>query len=133
MAESTETAGAINSRWVVEECVEFVRRSGARSFQLKQTDRLNRRRELRKQFTHQLCYCPNSILSERHTRPAYMLNINSIGMALLCPKAVAEGMVIHVRLPLLNNRTAWVKGRVIYCMSGVEHHRVGLAFILDDN
>ncbi|MCK4850316.1 MAG: PilZ domain-containing protein [Phycisphaerae bacterium] len=128
MAKTPKT----NSRRIVEECVEFARRNGGRACQVGRLDRPDRRASLRMGFAHYVCYCPNSTLSEDHTKPARMLDISLGGIVLWCCEAVTEGIVIHVRLPLLDGKTAWVRGRVVRSSpDDVEHYWVGIAFILD--
>jgi len=130
MAKITKT----NSRRIVEECVEFARRNGGRACQVDRLDRLDRRASPRMLFAHHLCYCPNSTLSEDHTKPARMLDISLGGIGLWCREVLTEGMVIHVRLPVLYGKTAWVRGRVIHCSpDDAQHYRVGIAFILDQD
>ena len=133
MAKTTETTAKINYRKIIGESVEFVRRNGGRVLQLKQTDRLDQRANERILFAHELRYCPCSTLSEDHTRQARMLDISLEGVALLCPKTLAEGFVVHVCLPLPDGKTAWVEGRIIYCIPSEEHYRVGIAFLLDED
>ena len=130
MPETTESTPVINSRRIVEECVEFARRNGAGTPEI---DQFDQRAWPRMLFTHQLRYCPSSKLSEDHTKPAKMLDISLGGMGLWCCEALAEGTVIHVRLPLLDGKIAWVRGRVMYCQPEVEHYQAGLAFILDQD
>ena len=130
MPETTETTPAINSRRIVEECVEFARRNGAITPEIDQIDRRTWPRML---FMHQLRYCPNSTLSEDHAKPAKMLDISLGGVGLWCREALTEGTVIHVRLPLLDRKTAWVRGRVIYCHPEVQDYLAGIAFILDQD
>ena len=133
MVQTTKTTPKINYRKIVEESVEFARRNEACSSQPKQTDRLDHRANERIPFTPELLYCPCSTLSEDHTRQARMLDISLEGIALLCPKALAEGFVVHVCLPLPDGKTGWVKGRIIYCIPRKEHYRVGIAFLLDED
>ena len=128
MAEPTETTPAADSCKIIQESVEFARRNGAATRQMDQVDRIDRRVTLRMLFTHQIHYCPNSTLSDDHTKLAYMLDISLGGIALCCCESLTVGTMVHVRLPLLDGKTAWVKGRVIYCHPEVEHYLAGIAF-----
>ena len=130
MAKKTK----ISSRRIVEECVEFARRNGGRACQVNRLDRVDRRASLRMFFAHHVCYCPTQALFEDDAKPARMLDISLGGMVLWCREFLTEGMVIHVRLPLLHGETAWVRGRVIRCRpDDPQHYWVGIAFILDQN
>ncbi len=133
LAQPIETTGDIDCRKLVEECLEAVRRTGARVCQMGQTNRANQRATPRLLATHCLLYCPSPTLSEDYTRPARMLDISLGGIGLRCFESLTEGMLIHVRLPLLDGKTAWVAGRVIYCMPSEEHYRAGIAFILEQD
>ena len=113
MAETTETTPVVNSRRLVEEYVEAVRRTGARVCQTGQTDRADQRATPRLLARDCLLYCPSPTLSHDCTRPARMLDVSLGGIGLLCFEALTEGMGIHVHLPLLAGKTAWVRGRVI--------------------
>ena len=130
MAETTEATSAIDSRRIVEECVELGRRNGAEIIQI---DRMDRRVTPRMLFSHQLRYCPSSPLSEDDTKPAFMLDISLGGIGLLCCEALPAGTEVHVRLPLLDGKTAWVKGRVVYCHPDVEDYKAGIAFIFNQD
>lgn len=130
MPETTETTPAINSRRIVEECIEFARHNGVSTPEIDQIDRRTWPRML---FIHQLRYCPKSTLSEDHTEPAKMLDISLGGIGLWCHEALTDDTLIHVRLPLLDGKTAWVKGRVVHCRPDAEDYRVGVAFILDQD
>ncbi len=128
MAKTTNT----DSRRIVEECVEFARRNGGRACQVDRLDRADRRASLRMFSAHHAWYCPNSTLSEDHTKLARMLDISLGGILLWCREALTEGTVIHVCLPLLYGQTAWVRGRTIYCNpDDAQHYRIGIVFILD--
>ena len=128
MLKATETTPAISSRRIVEECVALARHTGASTSDIKQFDQRAWPRVL---FSHQLRYCSNSTLSEEHSRPARLLDVSPGGIGLWCCEAFTEGTVIHVRLPLLDGKTAWVKGRVVHCQPDAEDYRVGVAFIFD--
>ncbi len=130
MARITKT----NSRRIVEECVDCARRNGGRACQVDRLDRADQRASLRMFSAHHVSYCPNSTLSEDHTKTARMLDISLGGIALWCCEVLTEGMVIHVRLPLLHGKTAWVRERVIRCSpDDAQHYWVGIAFILDQD
>lgn len=130
MVKTTKTAPMIDARKIVEECVEFARRNGGRVCQVVQRDQTNRWTG-RMLFVHPLCYCPTSILSEDHTKPAFMLDISLAGVGLWCCEALGEGTVVYVHLPLLDGNSDWVKGSVIYCHPEVGHYRVGVTFIFE--
>ena len=94
---------------------------------------MERRATPRILFTHPIRYSSDSVLSEDHTRPARMLDISLGGIGFWCRETLAEDTVIHICLPLLGGKTAWVKGTVIYCRPNVEHYRAGIAFILNED
>ena len=130
MAETTENTSVTDSHRIVEECLEFARLSGANVVQI---DRMERRVTPRMFFRHQLRYCARAMFSEDDTKPAHLLDISLGGIGLRCSEALTQGTVIHVRLPLLDGTTAWVKGRVMYCNPDEEVYRVGIAFIFDQD
>ncbi len=130
MVKTTNTS----SSTIVEECVEFARRNGGQSCQVNGPDRVDRRTSPRRSFVHNVLYCPIRKFSENHTKPARMLNISRGGIALRCSEAIAEGAVIHIRLPLTYGKTAWVSGQVIHCSpEGSERYWVGIALILNQD
>ena len=43
------------------------------------------------------------------------------------------GTVIHVLLPQLDGKNAWVRGKVMYCQPGIDNYRAGIAFIYGQN
>jgi len=133
MSETSKVAPVINSRRAVEECVELIRSNRGQLFQADHTDPTDLRSTPRIPFTQHIRYCPCSTLSEDRTRPAQALNISLGGISLCCPRALAEGMVIHVRLPLLDGQTSWVRGRVVYCSLSIDFYRVGVAFLFDED
>ena len=132
MAETSSATPVISSRRAVEECVELARSNRGQSFQADHIDPTDLRTTPRVPFTHHIHYCPCSTLSEDRTRPAQALDISLSGIGLWCSRPLAEGFVVHVRLPLLDGKAAWVRGRVVYCRPGVELYRVGIAFLLDE-
>ncbi len=133
MAETAESRPVMSSRRIVQECVEFARQNGANASQGDQAALVARRATPRKVFTHHLVYSPHPELSEDCTKPARMLDVSLGGIGLLCCETLAERMEIHIRLPLLDGKNAWVKGKVVYCCPGEEHYLVGVAFILDQD
>ena len=133
MAEITETTPVDVSFKIVEDCVEFARRKGAEPYQVEGIDREDQRATVRMLFTHPLRYCANETLAEDHIKSACTLDISLGGIALWCPEALTVGAVIHVLLPQLDGKNAWVRGRVIYCQPGIEHYRAGIAFIFGQN
>ena len=130
MPKTTENTSVTDSRRIVEECLEFARHSGANVVQI---DRMERRVTPRTFFRHQLRYCARAMFCEDDTKPAHLLDISLGGIGIRCSEALTQGTVIHVRLPLLDGTTAWVKGRVIYCSPDEEVYRVGIAFIFDQD
>jgi hypothetical protein len=62
-----------------------------------------------------------------------MLDVSLGGIGLLCREGLAEGMQINIRLPQLDGKAAWMKGKVAYSRPEAEHYRVGIAFILDQD
>ena len=130
MAEPTETTPMIDARKIVEECVEFVRRSGQNIIH---TEQMEKRAAPRILFTHPIRYSPDSVLSEDRTKPAHMLDVSLGGIGLWCCETLMDDTLVHVRLPLLDGKTAWVKGRVVYCHPDAERYRAGIAFILDED
>ena len=130
MTETGKTAPAISSRRIVEECVEFVRHNGQGAVQF---DQMDRRATPRLFFTHPIRYSPDSVLSEDRTKPAHMLDVSLDGIGIWCCETLMDDTLIHVRLPLLDGKTAWVKGRVVYCRPDAERYRAGIAFVLDQD
>ena len=130
MAETTETTPVVDTRKIVEECVEFVRRSGQNIIH---TEQMEKRAAPRILFTHPIRYSPDSVLSEDRTKPAHMLDVSLGGIRIYCRETLMEDTLIHVCLPLQDGKTAWVKGTVIYCRPDVEHYRAGIAFILEQD
>ena len=131
MPETTKAVSVVSSREIVEQCLDFVRRSGGRPCQAYQTAQEERRAASRMFFTHQLRCSTDSTLSEEHTKPAQVLDISLGGMGLWCFEQLEEGTLIHICLPVLDGQGAWVKGKVVYCRPQGEHFRAGIAFILD--
>ena len=131
MSETAETPPVMSSLRIVEECVEFARQSGLFASQREQTPPEDRRTTPRMLLAHHLVYSAHSTLSEDSTKAAHMLDVSLGGAGLLCRETLADGMELHVRLPLLDGSTGWVKGGVVYCRPDAEHYRVGIAFILD--
>ena len=133
MSETAGTTPVMSSRRIAEECVEFARQNGACPSQEDPTVLVNRRATLRIAFAHHLVYSPHSTLSEDCIKPARMVDVSLEGIGLLCCEGLTEGKQIHVRLPQLAGKTAWVKGRVAHSRPEDEHYRVGIAFILDQD
>ena len=133
MAETSSATPVISSRRAVEECVELARSNSGQAFQADQMDPTDLRASPRIPFPHQVRYCPCSPLSEDHAKPAQALDISLGGIGLCCPRALVEGFVVHVRLPLPDGQASWVRGRVVYCRPSVGLYRVGIAFILDED
>ena len=133
MIETTEIRPVVDACKIAEECVEFARRSGAEPYQVDRIGREEQRATVRMLFTHPLPYCANETLAEDHIKSACMLDISLGGVALWCPEALTVDAVIHVLLPQLDGKTAWVRGRVVYCQPGIEHYRAGIAFIFGQN
>ena len=131
MTETTETVPVVNSRRTVEEHLEFARRNGANSDQLCQLDQTDRRARPRMYFVYPIRYCPNPTFSQGHSKAATMLDISLDGVDFWCYEALTKGMVVHVRLPLLDGKTAWVKGKVIHCRPEAGEYQVGVSFIFE--
>ena len=131
MPETTEVTPIIGSRRIVEQCLEFAWREGVPTDHVDDSCFVNRRAMPRPLLSHRVRYCPSSTLSENQAKPAWMLAINLRGLGLQCREALTEGQVVHVRLPLVDGTTAWVKGTVVYCRPDTEQYRIGIAFILD--
>ncbi len=129
MTETTETTSVTDSRRIVEQCVKLARRAGADAVQI---DRMDRRTP-RILFSQQLRYCANSLLSVDNSKPAYLLDVSLGGIGIWCSETLAQGTVVHVRLPLLDGTTAWVKGRVMYCNPDDELYQAGITFIFDQD
>ena len=130
MSETAGAAPVMSSPRIVEECVVFAQRNGQSAVQI---DQMDRRATPRILFTHPIRYSPHLVLSEDHTKTARMLDVSLGGMGLLCCETIAEGTVFHAGLPVLDGKTAWVRGAVVYCRPDAEYYRVGIAFIPDRN
>ncbi len=130
MTETSQVVVARSSREIVEECVELAR---CKCHNAVQVDQLERRATPRMLFTPPLRYCTHFVLSKEHSKPARMLDVSLGGVGLWCREALTEKMEIYVRLPLLDGKTAWVRGRVAYCRPDAEHYRAGIAFVLDEH
>ena len=131
MPETTKAPSVVSSREIVEQCLQFVQRNGGRPCQVYQTPQTDRRAAPRMFFTHQLRYSTDSTLPGGHTKPAQVLDISLGGVGLWCFEPLGDGAVIHICLPVLDGKNAWVKGKVVYCRPEGEHFRTGIAFILD--
>lgn len=129
MLKTTETAPVLNARSIVKQCVEVARGNGISSREAHPADRRATPRIL---FGHQVRYCLSSTLDDHATRPAQMLDISVGGVGLWCREALMEDAVVYLRLPLLDGRTGWVEGTVVYCSPDAEHYWVGVAFTLDE-
>ena len=131
MPETIEAAPIIGSRRIVERCLEFAWHEGVPTAHLDESGFADRRTMPRAVFSQQMRYCPSSTLSENQAKPAWMLAVNLRGVGLRCSEALTEGAVIHVRLPMVDGTTGWVKGTVVYCRPDTEQYQAGIAFILD--
>ncbi len=132
MAGTTETISVVNSRRTVEEHMEFVRRNGASGKQVRHPEQTDHRARVRMFFMYPIRYCPNPTFSGDYTKAATMLDVSPDGVGFWCYEALMKGMVIHVRLPLLNEKTEWVKGKVVHCRPDAGQHQVGVSFIFDE-
>ncbi len=133
MSEIAGTTAVISSRKIAEECVEFVQQNGACPSQGDPKVLMDRRVAPRMVFRHHLVYSLQSTLSDDCTKPAHMLDVSLSGIGLLCCEGLAAGMQVNVRLPQLDGKTAWIKGKVAYSRPEAEHYRIGIAFILDQD
>ena len=126
MPVSTQANPSFVSRRIVEQCVEFARQHGLRDVPS------DRRTNPRIPFVYPVRYCLDYAPSEAQTNLGYILNISSGGMALYCSEPLAPDAPICVRLPLPNDRNAWLSGKVLHCQTHDHDYWVGISFLVDE-